>query len=76
MWDKIVIARRSEIGKWVDVCYETVRRGVKLYGYANNHYAGFAPATIRQFRDLWFAKDLPALNKPQLKSRAAMLFDL
>src|ERR1700722_10327777 len=52
-WDKTVIDRTNEISTWVDVCYETVRRGVKVFGYANNHYAGHGPATIRQFRDLW-----------------------
>jgi hypothetical protein len=73
---KTVIDRTKELSSWVDVCYETVRRGVKVFGYANNHYAGYAPATIRQFRDLWAAKGLPELRKPQTKARAATLFDV
>jgi len=52
-WDKTVVDRTNEISGWVDVCYETVRRGAKVFGYANNHYGGHAPATIRQFRELW-----------------------
>jgi uncharacterized protein YecE (DUF72 family) len=62
-WDKTVIDRTDEIRSWVDVCYETVRRGVKVFGYANNHYGGHAPATIRQFRDLWRGKGLPEIGK-------------
>jgi uncharacterized protein YecE (DUF72 family) len=75
-WDKPVIDRTNELRSWVDVCYETTRRGVKIFGYANNHYGGHAPATIREFRDLWQAKGLPELKKPQLKRKAATLFEL
>jgi uncharacterized protein YecE (DUF72 family) len=75
-WDKTVIDRTSEIQSWVDVCYVTTRRGVKVFGYANNHYGGFAPATIRQFRELWRANGLPALVQPQAKAQPATLFDL
>jgi uncharacterized protein YecE (DUF72 family) len=75
-WNKTVVDRTSEISGWVDVCYETVRRGVKVFGYANNHYAGYAPATIHQFRDLWRAKGLPELTKPQTERQKTMLFDL
>jgi hypothetical protein len=32
-------------------------------------YAGHAPANFEQFRDLWHAKGLPELNKPQAVSR-------
>ena len=38
---------------WVNVCQRTVRRGVSTYVYVNNHYAGFAPATVEQFEKLW-----------------------
>jgi uncharacterized protein YecE (DUF72 family) len=75
-WNKTVVDRTNEIKSWVDVCYETVRRGVKVFGYANNHYGGHAPATVRQFRDLWCAKGLPEIGKPQRKRDEGTLFDL
>jgi len=75
-WDKVVVDRTNEMSGWVDVCYETVRRGVKVFGYANNHYAGYAPATIQQFRDLWYAKGLPELGRSQRKGEETTLFDL
>jgi uncharacterized protein YecE (DUF72 family) len=49
---------------------------VKVFGYANNHYAGHAPATIRQFRELWRGKSLPELAQPQRKQQEGSLFDL
>jgi hypothetical protein len=48
-----------------DFCYQIMKRGVLVYAYANNHYAGHAPATIEQFRNLWHARGLQQLSKPQ-----------
>jgi len=42
-----------------------MKRGVLAYAYANNHYAGQAPATIEQFRNLWRARGLQQLTKPR-----------
>ena len=29
------------------------QRGITIYAYANNHYAGHAPDTVKLFRGLW-----------------------
>ena len=52
-WDKTIVDRRAALSRWVDYCYQTMRRGIKVYAYANNHYAGFAPATVALFWELW-----------------------
>ena len=62
-WDKVVVDRTDRLGVWVDFCYQTTRRGITVYAYANNHYAGHAPATIELFRSLWSAKGLPQLAR-------------
>ena len=64
-WDKTVVDRTTELSSWVDFCYQIRKRGVLIYAYANNHYAGHAPATIEQFRNLWHGKGLPEIAKPQ-----------
>jgi uncharacterized protein YecE (DUF72 family) len=46
------VDRSKELMSWVNVCQRTVRRGVSTYVYVNNHYAGFAPATVEQFQKL------------------------
>jgi hypothetical protein len=69
---------RAYLCSWCDAWHLTKdggRRG-KDRRYANNYFGGYAPATIRQFRDLWSAKSLPELRKPQTKARAATLFDI
>jgi hypothetical protein len=51
-------------------------RGVMVYAYANNHYAGHAPAIIETFRDLWRAESLPELGKPlRIRSKESLLFE-
>jgi len=29
---------------------------LKIFAFANNHYAGHGPATVKLFRDLWNEK--------------------
>jgi uncharacterized protein YecE (DUF72 family) len=74
-WDKSVVDRTIELRSWVDYCYQIRKRGVLIYAYANNHYAGHAPATIEQFRDLWHERGLPEIEKPNRVRREASLFN-
>jgi len=63
-WDKTIVDRTTELSSWVQFCYQIKRRGITIYAYANNHYAGHGPATIRHFRDLWQKKGFPHLPEP------------
>jgi uncharacterized protein YecE (DUF72 family) len=73
-WDRGVVDRAAELTSWVDFCYQTRKRGVIVFAYANNHFAGHAPATIKQFRELWQAKGLPELSKPPKAKTENSLF--
>ena len=74
-WDKTVVDRATELSSWVDYCYQIKNRGVLIYAYANNHFAGHAPATIEQFRNLWHGKGFPEIGKPQRLRQESSLFD-
>ncbi len=52
VWDKTIIDRTSDLQEWVNYCQKIQKRGVTIYAYANNHYSGFGPATVEQFRKL------------------------
>jgi uncharacterized protein YecE (DUF72 family) len=52
VWNRIVVDRTAEMTSWVDVCKKIQRRGVTIYGYFNNHYAGFGPASVQLFRTI------------------------
>lgn len=58
VWSRIVVDRTAEMTGWVDVCTKIQRRGVTIYGYFNNHYAGFGPASVEMFRTLAAVKGL------------------
>jgi uncharacterized protein YecE (DUF72 family) len=54
-WDKVIVDRKSDLKKWVDLLKEMVmnKKLRKLLAFANNHYAGHGPATVKLFWDLW-----------------------
>lgn len=52
-WDKVVVDREDDLKEWVEVVRGFNRRRVRVYAFANNHYAGHAPATVRLFWELW-----------------------
>ncbi len=52
VWDKVVVDRTADLRTWADICQEFRSRGVTVFGYANNHYAGHSPATLRALLDL------------------------
>jgi uncharacterized protein YecE (DUF72 family) len=58
----------------VDYCFQIRKRGVLIYAYANNHYAGHAPATVAKFMELWSKKGLPDLGRPPKIRQQASLF--
>jgi uncharacterized protein YecE (DUF72 family) len=73
-WDKTIVDRTAELTSWVDFCYQLRKRGVVVYAYANNHFSGHGPATIRQFRDIWMGKGYPALPGPRRSPQQPSLF--
>jgi uncharacterized protein YecE (DUF72 family) len=58
IWDKTVVDRTSDLRNWADLLREMVmnKKLRKLFCYANNHYAGHGPATVKLFMDLWDKK--------------------
>ncbi len=62
VWDRTIIDRTEELQEWVRLLKPVQRRGVIIYVYANNHYAGFAPETVRVFNELWVEGKLRTLG--------------
>jgi uncharacterized protein YecE (DUF72 family) len=77
IWNQVIEDRTASINSWVDVCKMVQRRGIPQYVYFNNHYEGFAVASVQRFRRLCAEKgvatplnvQLPAVIEP-------MLFDI
>jgi uncharacterized protein YecE (DUF72 family) len=54
-WNKLIVDREGDLRKWVDLLRRLVtdKRIRKILAYANNHYAGHGPSTVKLFWDLW-----------------------
>jgi hypothetical protein len=48
-----LIDGREELREWARVLKQVQRRGVRIFAFANNHYEGFAPETVRLFNQIW-----------------------
>jgi len=57
-WDQTIIDRQADLRNWADLLWRLVNdKGIrKIFAYANNHYAGHGPATVKLFWDLWNKK--------------------
>jgi uncharacterized protein YecE (DUF72 family) len=74
VWNQIVEDKTASMNSWVDVCQMVQRRGIPQYVYFNNHYEGFAVASVERFRSLCKARgietpvnvQLPAVIEPTL----------
>jgi len=76
-WNSTIIDRTAELQTWVDVCQKIQKRGITQYVYANNHYSGFAPATVELFRSLCEARGIDTPLNVQLPVKTEpTLFDI
>jgi uncharacterized protein YecE (DUF72 family) len=74
VWNQIVEDKMASMTSWVDVCQMVQRRGIPQYVYFNNHYEGFAVASVERFRRLCATRgietplnvQLPAVIEPTL----------
>ncbi len=45
--------RRADLAEWAEILGKVHKRKIQILAFANNHYAGYGPGTIEQFRELW-----------------------
>jgi len=67
--------RSSELSEWVEILRKVHKRKIQIFAYANNHYAGHAPATVELFRDLWRSRERADPVKRRQAEKARTLFD-
>jgi len=73
-WDKVIVDRQGDLIEWVDLLKKVHERRIMILAFANNHYAGFGPATVELFRSLW-GDGLPKPMIPQRIEQQSSLFD-
>ena len=74
VWDQVIVDRRPQLLEWAEICRRITKRKIQILAFANNHYAGHAPATVEMFRQLWTAgTETNKVATPKLAS--GRLFD-
>ena len=77
VWNQVNEDRTTSVTSWVDVCQMVQRRGIPQYMYFNNHYEGFAVASVERFRRLCAVKGIETPLNVQLPSVVEpTLFDI
>ena len=52
-WTELAVDRRTEMRRWALPLRERAVGGARVLVYFNNHYAGYAPGSAEQFRQIW-----------------------
>src|SRR5581483_9455214 len=50
-YDHVRINRDKELDEWADVIAELHERDIDVWGFANNHYMGHSPGTLREIEE-------------------------
>ena len=58
-FDEIVLDRSGELARWADYLRPAVARATETFVYANNHFAGHGPTTIRELAKLLAEREKP-----------------
>jgi len=66
VWDKVIVDRSADLAQWAAALDPARLIRIPIYAYANNHYAGFGPATVKLFQEMWRARggEAPQPLKP------------
>jgi uncharacterized protein YecE (DUF72 family) len=64
--------RSQELASWATALKDLAKRVDRIYIYVNNHYAGHAPATVNQLKELL---GLPSVDPQSLWPEQPSLFD-
>ena len=58
-FDRLQLDRSKEQAQWAGRVESFLDRGIDVWGYFNNHWAGHSPASVRQFTELLAASAAP-----------------
>lgn len=53
VWNEVIVDRHAELSEWAEILGKVHKRKIQIFAYANNHYAGYGPATVEMFQQLW-----------------------
>ena len=71
-WDTVIVDRTPELTEWAEIVRKVHKRRIQIFAYANNHYAGHAPATVEQFQaTLGNLDELGRASEPKIRKESS-----
>jgi len=52
-WESLLVDRTEQMKPWIPPIKDLATRGIPIYIYFNNHYAGYAPGSVELFSKLY-----------------------
>jgi uncharacterized protein YecE (DUF72 family) len=52
-WGSLLVDRSAQMQKWIPPIKQQLAKGIPVYVYFNNHYAGYAPGSVELFKKLF-----------------------
>lgn len=59
-YTRVRLPRAKELDEWADTLATLHERGIEIWGFANNHYMGHSPATLRELQARLQARGIKA----------------
>jgi uncharacterized protein YecE (DUF72 family) len=72
VWDKVIVDRNADLSEWADILAKVRKRKIQIFCYANNHYAGYGPATVEAFEQFWRMR----VKESTIRGKTATLFPM
>ena len=76
VWNQVIVDRDVELSEWAEILGKVHKRKIQIYAYANNHYAGYAPATVEMFQDVWRRQVKEETRRAESSKKEMTLFPM
>jgi uncharacterized protein YecE (DUF72 family) len=72
----VIVDRHADLSEWAEILGKVHKRKIQIYAYANNHFAGYSPATVEMFRDLWRRQVKEEAKRAESSEKGMTLFPM
>jgi uncharacterized protein YecE (DUF72 family) len=76
IWNEVIVDRSHELSEWAEILGKVHKRKIQIYAYANNHYAGYAPATVEMFQEVWRRQVKEETRRAESSQKGMTLFPM
>jgi uncharacterized protein YecE (DUF72 family) len=70
----VIVDRRADLSEWAEILGRVHKRKIQIYAYANNHFAGYSPAIVEMFQELWRKQVKEETRRAESSEKGMTLF--